>query len=330
MDLKQLRSLVAIADHGTFSAAAKHLGTVQSNISAHLARLEKHLGLSLVDRTTGHLTEEGDLVVARARRIIHEIEDIDADIHSLGGEAAGDCRIGTIGTTARWLMPPLLNSVTRRHPDVRITLVEGVTSSLLTGLAAGELDAAVVHLPVTDPGLEVREMFAEELILLTHAEHPLAGRETISITELAEHPILLTPRGTGQRRIVDRAAANKGVSLRPQAEIDGVRLMASLAFDGFGAAIVPASAVPGWLRGDFVRIAVPELPRRVVGWGERTRPRPNRATLAVRDAAIEVVSRHGARQPGVTVDVAPTQGRGSAVSRVARAREGDRDRGGPQ
>lgn len=318
MDIKQLKSLIAIADHGSFSAAAKHLDTVQSNISAHLARLEKHLGFSLVDRATGRLTEEGDLVAARARRIIHEIEDIDADIHSLGGEATGDCRIGTIGTTARWLMPPLLNSVTRRHPDVRVTLVEGVTSSLLTGLAAAELDAAVVHLPVTDPGLEVREMFAEELILLAHAKHPLAGRETISIAELAEHPILLAPRGTGQRRIVDRAAASKGVSFRAQAEIDGVRLMTSLAFDGFGAAIVPASAVPGWLKGDFVRIAVPELPRRVVGWVQRTRPRPNRATLAVRDAAMEVVSRHGARQPGVIVDVAPTQGRGSGASRATR------------
>lgn len=314
MDIKQLKSLVAIADHGSFSAAAKHLDTVQSNISGHVARLEKHLGSVLVDRASGHLTEEGDLVVTRARRILHEIEDIDADIHSLGGEAAGDCRIGTIGTTARWLMPPLLNSVTRQHPDVRVTLVEGVTSSLLTGLAAAELDAAVVHLPVTDPGLEVREMFAEELIVLAHTKHPLADRETISIVELAEHPILLAPRGTGQRRIVDRAAASKGVAFRAQAEIDGVRLMTSLAFDGFGVAIVPASAVPGWLKGDFVRIAVPELPKRVVGWVQRTRPRPNRATLAVRDTAIEVVARHGTRQPGVTVDVAPVHGRASVGS----------------
>lgn len=305
MDIRQLRTLVAIADHGSFSAAAKQLDTVQSNVSAHLARLEKQLGAVLVDRANGRLTDEGELVVARARRVLHEIEDIDADIHSLGGEATGDSRIGTIGTTARWLMPPLLNSVSRLHPDVRITLLEGVTSSLLPRLAAGELDAAVVHLPVTEPGFDVREMFAEELFLLTNERHPLASRTSISLAELSEHPILLAPLGTGQRRIIDRAAASRGVTLRAQAEIDGVRLMASLAFDGFGAAIVPASAIPGWLKGDFVRVPVPELPRRVVGWVQRTRPRPNRATLAVRDAAFEVVARHGARQPGVTVEVAP-------------------------
>ena len=305
MDIRQLRTLVAIADHGSFSAAARQLDTVQSNVSAHLARLENQLGAVLVDRSNGRLTDEGELVVARARRVLHEIEDIDADIHSLGGEATGDSRIGTIGTTARWLMPPLLNSVSRLHPGVRITLLEGVTSSLLPRLAAGELDAAVVHLPVTEPGFDVREMFAEELFLLANERHPLASRTSISLAELAEHPILLAPVGTGQRRIIDRAAASRGVTLRAQAEIDGVRLMASLAFDGFGAAIVPASAIPGWLKGDFVRVPVPELPRRVVGWVQRTRPRPNRATLAVRDAAFEVVSRHGARQPGVGVDVTP-------------------------
>jgi LysR family hydrogen peroxide-inducible transcriptional activator len=102
---------------------------------------------------------------------------------------------------------------------------------------------------------------------------------------------------------VDRAAANKGVTLQSQAEIDGVRLMASLVFEGFGAAIVPASAVPGWLKGDFVRISVPDLPRRVVGWVQRDRPRPNRATLAVRDRAFEVARRHAPRQPGITLQI---------------------------
>lgn len=305
MLIKQLQTLVAIADHGSFSAAAKTLDTVQSNVSAHIARLEKHLGVMLVDRSSGVLTPEGEVVVARARRIMHELEDIDGEIHSLGGHAAGECRIGTIGTTARWLMPPLLNQMSRVHPDVRITVVEGVTSSLLPRVAAGELDAAVVHIPVSEPGLEAKELFAEDLLLLAHRKHPLADRTSVSLAELEHHPVLLGPLGTAQRRIIDRAAAAHGVVLRAQAEIDGVRLMTSLAFDGYGPAIVPASAIPVWLSGDFTRIAVPELPRRVVGWVQRSRPAPTRATLAVRDTAREVVERHGSRQPGVSVEVTP-------------------------
>ena len=77
MEVRHLASLIAIADHGSFSAAARALGTVQSNVSAHIARLEKELGASLVDRASGKLTEEGTIVVERGRRIIHELQDIE-------------------------------------------------------------------------------------------------------------------------------------------------------------------------------------------------------------------------------------------------------------
>jgi LysR family hydrogen peroxide-inducible transcriptional activator len=316
MEVKQLQSLVAIADHGTFSSAAKALDTVQSNVSAHIGRLEKQLGTILIDRSTGKLTDEGDMVALRARRILHEMEDIDADIHSLGESTTGECRVGSIGTTARWLMPPLLGSLARHHPGVRSTVAEGSTSSLLVRLSSGDIDAAIVHLPISDTSLEITEMFAEDLFLLAPSKHVLAQHTSISLEELASHPIILAPRGTGQRRIIDRAAANKGVALQSQAEIDGVRLMTSLVFEGFGAAIVPASAVPIWLTGDFVRIPVPELPKRVVGWVQRLRPRPNRATLAVRDSVLEMVKRHGPVQPGISLEFAVKPVKGTQTSRT--------------
>ena len=305
MEIKQLQSLVAIADHGSFSAAAKALHTVQSNVSAHIARLEAALDCVLIDRASGTLTDEGELVLQRARRILHEVEDIDGDIHSLGDAVQGECRFGALGTTARWLMPPLLTHLSRRAPGVHTSIVEGVTSSLLPRVVNGEIDAAIVHLPVTEPNLGTTELFTEDLLLLAPTRHPLAERTSVTLVELAEHPILLGPRGTAQRRIIDRAAANKGVELRSLAEIDGVRLMTSLAFDGYGAAIVPASAVPGWLKGDFVRVSVPDLPRRTVGWVQRERPRPNRATLAVRDLTLETIRHHGPRQPGITLNTGP-------------------------
>jgi DNA-binding transcriptional LysR family regulator len=305
MDIKQLQALLAIADHGSFSAAAKSLLTVQSNVSAHIQRLEGELGVTLVDRHDGSLTDEGEMVAQRARRVIHEIEDIDADIHSLGESPSGEARIGAIGTTGRWLMPLLLPEVSARHPNVHTTVFEGATNNLVLRINTGEIDAAIVHLPLSTNDYEITELFAEELVLIAHTKHVLSKKESISLKELAEHPILLAPRGTPLRRIVDRAAANEGVAMNALAEIDGVRLMTSLAFEGYGAAIVPASAIPGWLRGDFVRISVPGLPRRVVGWAQRHRPRPNRATLAVRDTLIDIVGRHADRQPGVTKDILP-------------------------
>src|SRR5690606_24195557 len=111
VDLRQLNALLAVADHGSFSAAAKAMHTVQSNVSTHVARLEKEVGATLIDRASGLLTEEGEIVAARARRIQAELEAMASDLASLDDAIAGSVRVGVIGTTARWLVPPLMESM---------------------------------------------------------------------------------------------------------------------------------------------------------------------------------------------------------------------------
>lgn len=305
MEIRHLATLIAIADHGSFSAAARALGTVQSNVSAHIARLEKELGATLVERTNGTLTEQGAVVVERGRRIIHELQDIEADIHSDDSVVEGDTRIGCIGTTGRWLMPRLLGALAKQHPGIHATIHEGSTSTLVPRLIEGQLDAAIVHFPVDAPELQLEPLFSEDLILLVHEDHEWSKLESISLTELATKPILLAPRNTSLRRIIDRAAGNQRVALTAQAEIDGVRLLASLAFDGFGPAIVPATSVPDWLVGPFARVALPELPKRAVGWATRRRPLPNKATRATFDILRATIARVGDRQPGITASVSP-------------------------
>jgi DNA-binding transcriptional LysR family regulator len=215
---------------------------------------------------------------------------------------SGDARIGVIGTTARWLMPQLLGAVAARHPRVHPIISEGSTSTIVPAVLSGQLNAAIIHLPVDDPELVVEPLFAEDLLLLVHDDHPLARRDTLSLAELAEVPLLLPPKGAALRKVLDRAAAAADVTLRAQAEIDGVRLLASLAFDGYGAAIVPATAAPRQVDGDFARVSVPELPRRVVAWVRRRRPAPSAATTAVATNLGEVIATHADDQPGVHVD----------------------------
>lgn len=301
MDLRQLTTLVAIADHGTFSAAARALYTVQSNVSGHIARLERELGVVLVDRQRGGLTDDGLVVVEKARRVLHELDEISAEMASRGDEVRGDSRLGVIGTTARWLLPQLLTQLRDQHPGVHVTVHEGNTTNLLPRLLAQQLDATIVHLPVDDPEVTVEPLFAEDLVLLVHTRHHLSGRESIPLAELAGEPLMLPPLGAALRRAIDRAASGVGIELEAQVEIDGVRLLTSLAFEGYGAAIVPATAVPRWLKGDFHRIAVPELPRRVVGWVQRRRPAPGPPTRALLAVLREVIATQGAKQPGLYV-----------------------------
>ncbi len=308
MDVRQLSTLVAIADHGTFSAAARALFTVQSNVSGHIARLEKELGVTLVDRANGGLTEEGSRVVERARRVLNEIDDIAADMASRHAEASGQTRIGVIGTTARWLVPQFLERLHDDHPNVRTVISEGATTTLVPAVLTGQLNGAIVHLPVDDTELVVEPLFAEDLFLLVADRHPLAASgEQLALAALDDVPLLLPPTGSSLRKVLDRAANNAGITLRPQAEVDGVRLLASLAFDGFGAAIVPSTAAPTWLAGTFHRITVPELPRRVVAFARRRRPGPTPPTRAALAVLRSVIAESGDEQPGVHPNAAALQ-----------------------
>ncbi len=145
MELRQLEVLISIADNGSFSGAARALTTVQSNVSAHISRLEKELSTTLVERATGKLTEDGQIVVAHARRVFNQIQDIAAEVQSSEQEIKGECRLGCIGTTGLCLIPAILPVIKARLPNIRVTISEGSTSSLLPRLIDGSLDACIVH-----------------------------------------------------------------------------------------------------------------------------------------------------------------------------------------
>jgi LysR family hydrogen peroxide-inducible transcriptional activator len=299
MDLRQLTVLMAVAEAGSFSAAARVLHTVQSNVSAHVARLERELGVTLVDRASGSLTDEGLVVLRRARHIQGELEAIDADVAALRDEVSGTVRLGCIGTSARWLVPLVLEAVTRAHPKVHVIVVDATTTSLVPRLLADELDLAVVNLPVTHPDVVVEHLFDEDRVLIAPDGHPLAALPRVSLRDLAEHDLLLEPSGTAFRDELDREARAAGVELRAKAEVDGLRLIATLAFQGFGAAIVPTTAAPAWLEGHWRRVPIDGLERRSVGLARRRRGLLSAPVRALHDAVTAVVATDGEGFAGV-------------------------------
>ncbi len=302
MELRHLQALTAISDHGTFSAAAEHLNTVQSNISAHVARLERELGAPLIDRADGRLTEEGTVVVARARRILSELDALVSDVAACKDEVTGTVRVGMIGTTARWLVPRLLDAAGKRHPKLRLVVVEGTTSGLEPQLASGQLDLAVLNLPVSGRDLVARLLFEEDLVLIVPDGHAMAHHDApVALEDLAHMELLLPLPGTAFRDELDAAARPLGVTLIPAAEIDGLRLIASLAFEGYGPAILPATAIPSFLRDQFRPVPIAGLPRRRVGVAQRSRGLPSAPTRALNDLLKTVVSLPDDRPPGVHV-----------------------------
>jgi DNA-binding transcriptional LysR family regulator len=299
MDVRQLRVLLAVAETGSFSAAADELHTVQSNVSAHIARLERELRATLVDRSTGKLTDEWEAVARRARRVTAELDAIVTDLAALRHVVVGTVRIGMIATTARWLLPRLLELTAERHPGLRLVAVEGTSATLEPQLAAGRLDLAVVMLPVGGAELSFTPLFDEDLVLVVAADDPLAARASVTMAELADLELLLPLAGTPFRDEIDAAARPAGVTLRAKAELDGTRLIASLTFDGHGPAILPATAVPGYLRDRWRLVTVEGMPRRRVGVVQRARALPSAPVRAVLELLAELTNDPASRADGL-------------------------------
>jgi LysR family hydrogen peroxide-inducible transcriptional activator len=300
MELRHLQALVAVAEQGSFSSAADHLGTVQSNISAHVARLERELGTTLVDRSAGRLTADGEVVVARAYRVMGELDALVADVGALREAVAGNARVGILGTTARWLVPMLLAELSESHPRLHLVVADGTTLGLEPQLAAGRFDLAVLTFPVPGRDLVSEPLFEEDIVLVVPVDDdPLSGAEQIDITDLERFELLLPAPGTPFRGEIDAAVKPAGVRLRPRVELDGVRLLASLTFEGYGPAVLPATAVPPHLRSRFRLVRVEGLAPRHVGIAQRSRGLPSAPARAVLDTLRGLMARPDRLPPGV-------------------------------
>jgi len=301
MEIRQLEALVGIAEHGTFSGAAEALGTVQSNISNRIARLESELGCELVDRASGSITESGTIVVNRSRRILSELSAIASDVSELNSEVRGQVSVGMIGTAGRWVVPLLLNAQRKIYPHISLRITEGTNSVIEPQLVTGTLDIAVLAWPVAAPELADTDLYREDLVLIIARTHELASRESVTMADLANIGIMLPYPGTPLRREIDEAAAKADVTLVPLVELDGLRTIASLTFDGHGPSILPSTMLSQHLRPNFVAIPIEGISQRRVVLARRRFGFPAAPVRAITALLAQVV--HQAQQVPVGVSV---------------------------
>lgn len=293
MDIKQMKALIGVEDYGGFSSAASAMETVQSNISTHISKLESELEVVLVDRRTGSLTLEGAAVAKRARLILKEIESIQSDLYALKHDIRGSVRMGMIGTTARWLIPLLVPELKRRHPNLHFAVSEGTTTSLEARLHNGTVDLALVNKPSYSEEFAFKSLFDEEYVLFINSAHQLASKKSITIAELDQVELIVPPKGIPFRDLLDTLAKRSKISFNVIAEVDGVRLIASMAFDGYAPAIIPATAVPHYLS-DFAVVPVTDLPNRRIGISRRKRALESAPMLSVLALLDEIFTTDGA------------------------------------
>jgi len=264
MDVRQLEALLAVAEEGSFTAAADRLHTVQSNVSGHVHQLETELGVQLLVRSRQGTvpTEFGVRVLDRARAIRSELEALRKDVSMLQGLETGHATLGVVGTVSRSLVPALVVEMRRVAPALSLRLTEGASERLAVDVAERQLASAVVTEPVSDPRLVVEHLRDEALVGLIPASTKLGEREPVSLASIARHPVILPPQGNPLRDEVDDAARAEHVELRVPIEVEGIRLIADLVASGAGVSILPETAVPDADHPDVRTVRIARMPPR--------------------------------------------------------------------
>jgi LysR family hydrogen peroxide-inducible transcriptional activator len=245
--LRQLRFLTALAEHGSFVAAAQAIGVTQPTLSAGIKELEGLLGATLVDRARGGsiLTPAGRDCADRATRILSEAEDLVMAIRGVGGPLIGAFRLGCIPTIAPFLLPRALPGLRQRFARARFQLREDKTARLVEGLKARTLDAAIIALPWHAPGIETESVADDEFLFAAPPGHPLSERTDLTPDLLASQDLLLLEDGHCLR---DHAVAACAVPRTPRAlEVAATSLhtLVHMVGGGLGVSLVPRLAAEG-------------------------------------------------------------------------------------
>lgn len=242
MELHQLRYFLAIAETGSFTAAASRCHVAQPSLSVQVAKLEGELGGPLFERGRkgAKLTSRGELFRPRAAEALRQLEAAMTEAQELAGLQRGSVSLGCMPTTGAYLLPPLIKAFDKAHPGVRLDLREDSSPELGRLLRDNEVDLAIVDEAGLGPGLASELLFQEPLLLAVPPKHPLAKRQRLTLSALKDEPLILMKSGHGFRHIVLDALAKAGVEPKVVHESDEIETVQALVEAGLGCALVPA------------------------------------------------------------------------------------------
>jgi DNA-binding transcriptional LysR family regulator len=280
MDLRQLRYLVALAEERNFTRAAASLHIAQPAMSQQIRRLEDELGLAVVERTTRRvkLTDAGELLVVRARRILVELEAAETELEALRGMYTGHVTIGAMHTMGPVDLSLALALFRERHPDVQFTVREQSSEETAEMLRVDELDLGFLSVTerVESHGLGLHQLLSEELVVLLPPSHRLGKRREIRMVELGDEAFISFRTGARLRELLESAGREAGFEPRITVESNESQRVRRLVSRGLGVAILPRSDAEGpGSEVEVVTLIEPRLERDItLAWREGRRHAP--------------------------------------------------------
>ena len=265
MELHQLRYFCAVARSGNFTRAAEQEHVAQPSLSQQIFKLEDELGAKLFDRLgrKARLTQFGEAFLLRVQPILHDLSEAKSEVQELAGGNKGSLVLGTIPTIAPYFLPSRLALFARKYPHIQVSVVEDITSVLLTRLHEGKIDMLLVALPVSGDGLVSTELKREALFVVAPENHPLAKRRTIFLREIQNDPFILLKDGHCFRDTA--VAACRRARVRPNVVFESGHFATILAMvsAGMGFSVVPEMAIEKRAGCRFLRLSDERSFRRI-------------------------------------------------------------------
>ncbi|WP_119418343.1 LysR substrate-binding domain-containing protein [Desertibaculum subflavum] len=239
--LRQLEYLVALADLQHFGRAAAAAHTSQPTLSHQLRALEKKLGVTLVERSSGGMamTPLGREMAARARKVLLAVRDMRELASRAAEKLAGTLHFGASPTLGPYLMPPIIAELHREYPDLRLYIREGIPDDQVRDLSRGTLDMLLGPLPMDAPDLQVEPLFRERMLLVSAADHPLTRREALRKADLRGIEMLSLDRRHHFHRQVAALCREIGAELLHDYEGTSLDSLRQMAASGLGLAMLP-------------------------------------------------------------------------------------------
>ncbi len=266
----RLRVFRAVADEMSFRKAAEVLHLSQPAVSQHIHALEEEAGVQLFDRARGEghgsqisLTEAGRVLLGYANTAAETMVEARRALAALNHEVVGELRLGASTTVAQYVLPRILGAFLRQYPQVKLSLVSGNTERIVESVAEKKVALGIIEGPAMRRDVKTERMVRDEMVLIVSPNHASALRKGAVITpaELAKLPLLLRERGSGSRRVVERALKKVGIPLRSLGvamELDSTEAIISGVEAELGVGFVSRWAIGKVLRLGSVRVVAVE------------------------------------------------------------------------
>ncbi|MEO5565318.1 MAG: DNA-binding transcriptional regulator OxyR [Luteimonas sp.] len=257
MNLRDLQYLVALAEHRHFGRAAAACFVSQPTLSTQVRKLEEELGVTLVERAPRKvmLTAAGRDVAERARRILAEAEQLKEAARRTIDPEAGSVRLGMFPTLGPYLLPHVMPQIRARFPRLELLLVEEKSPELLRRLHQGQLDAALLAMPLHDEQLHVEFLFEEAFVLAVPAQHRLAAQAALSMSDLSRERLLLLEDGHCLRDQALDVCQLAGASEKSEFQATSLETLRQMVAANVGVTLLPALAVqPPVARSEDIRL----------------------------------------------------------------------------